>query len=199
MPKYISPLKPPRIKQPSDDPTGGGEFRLDGAELYLRDLYAQEPVNISGTVCELFTRNIADSIIDPLYGEPSETAWDGPYRLFASVEWPEATPEVVDEGLRQLWPSGVWIPRKTIEDVQARAPREGDILRFWELPFFDEMAGRRQPGSNAAFYFDIIQVNDDGHSHDDSAFVAFRCDLKRRSDAPPELSFHPEVKPGDDC
>lgn len=199
MPKYIAPLKPPKIRQPSDDPNGGGEFRLDGAELFLRDLYAQEPTNIGGTVCELFTRDIANSVVDPLYGEPSQSSFNGPYRLMASVEWPEATPEVDDEGLRDLWPSGVWIPRKTIEEVGARAPREGDIVRFWELPYFDLTAGNNQPGTKAAFYFDVIQVNDDGHSHDDATFVAFRCNLKRRSDAPPEVAFHPAVQPGDAC
>lgn len=199
MPKYIKPLDPPRIKQPSDDPSGNGEFRLDGSELFLHDLYAQESVNASGTECDLFVRDLAKSKVDALYNEPIETAWDGPYRFLAHVEWPEFTPETGEEGMRSTWPSGIWIPRKTIEEVGARAPREGDVVRFWKLPYFDNRAGMQQPGPKTGFFFDITKVTDDGHINDDAVFVGFRCDLKRRSNSPPEVAFHPAKSPDDDC
>lgn len=192
-------MQPPKIRQPSDDPSGGGEFRLDGSELFMHDLYAKEPIDAGGTDCDLFVRDLKKSKVDALYGEPAETVWDGPYKVRAQVEWPEFTPEVTEAGLRAIWPSGVWIPRKTVEEAGARAPREGDIVRFWKLPFFDHRAGNDQPDTGAGFFFDVIKVSDDGHLHDDAAFVGFRCDLKRRSDAPPEVNFHPAKADTDDC
>ncbi len=199
MPKYIKPLDPPRIAQPSDNAGGEGEFRLDGAELYLYDLYAEESVKASGTYCELFIRDYENSKVDALYAEPSETAWEGPFAITIHVEWPEFTPEATEDGLRALAPSGAWIPRKTIEDCGSRPPREGDIIRFWKLPYFDNKAGRYQPAAKVGFYFDIIQVNDDGHVHDDASFVGFRCDLKRRTNSPPEINFNKAKGENEPC
>lgn len=190
VPRYIAPLQLKPVHQPSDLRLGETpQFRLDATEIQMWDLYAQEPIQASGTDCELFTRNLRKSTIDPLYSEPAQTVFDGPYLLRANVEWPEFTPEVSEEGMRAVWPSGCWIPRKTIEEVNARPPREGDILRFWKLPYFDERSSNDQHLHFAGFFFDVIKVNDDGHLHDNSAFVGFRCDLKRKSSFGAEEQF----------
>ena len=190
VPRYIPPFKLKPVHQPSDPRLGETpRFRLDASELQMHDHIAQEPVNAEGTDCELFCRNLQKSKIDPLYSEPAETVFDGPYLLIAQVEWPEFTPEVGEEGFRGVWPSGCWIPRKTVEEVNARPPREGDILRFWKLPYFDERASNNQHLTFAGYFFDIIKVNDDGHIHDTAAFVGFRCDLKRKSSFGPEEQF----------
>lgn len=195
VPQYIPPLKLKPVHQPSDNRLGEPPtFYLDATELQMWDLFAQEPIRAAGADCELFTRNLQQSKIDPLYSEPEETHFDGPYLLRVNVEWPEFTPEPGEEGMRAVWPSGCWIPRKTIEEVNARPPREGDILRFWKLPYFDERASNDQHLTYAGYYFDVIKVNDDGHLHDQAAFVAFRCDLKRKSSFGPEEQFFKKLK-----
>ena len=196
----LKPLSPPRIAQPSDPGAPPAAFRLTSSEQFLFDLYAQEPIAIGGTEVDLFQRSNKKSKIDPYYNEPIQVVFDGPYRLFAHVEWPEQTPEAGEEGLRYLWPGGIWIPRKTIEQVGALPVHEGDIVHFWEIPFYDEHeATQGIKTKKGGFFFDIIKVNDDGHIHDNAAFVAFRCDLKRRSSAPPEINFDTLKQPNDKC
>ncbi len=168
--------------QPSSPQNRDPSFRLDDSELGMFDLYAQESVQPIGAECELFQLNLKKSKMDPLYSEPIERNFDGPYLIRAHIEWPEATPEADEEGMHSVWPSGAWIPRTSIEAVKARPMHEGDVLRFWKLPYFDQAGTHfleNVPG--AGFYFEVIKVNDDGHPFDGPGFVAFRCDLKRRS------------------
>lgn len=182
MPKYIKPFEVPRpVPQPSDPLVTDPKFRLDDVELFMFDHYAKEKVDIEGTECELFTLSVKKSTIDPLYDEPAKRVFDGPYRMTAFVEWPEGTPEAGEEGMTEVWPSGCWIPRKTLEETGARPPREGDVFHFWKLPFFDKDSVRGIPVPVSGYYFDVIQVNDDGHLFDQKSFVGFRCNLKRRS------------------
>jgi hypothetical protein len=159
------------------------------------DHFAQEPVNAEGTPTEIYQRDLSSTKSDPLYSEPIVNSFIGPYVVLAQIEWPEFTPEAAEEGLRALWPSGIWIPRKSLEAVYARAPREGDIVRFWKLPYFDKRASRDQNVPGSGFYFDVIKCNDDGHIVDNAEFVGFRCDLKRRSNFTPETQL---IKPPSD-
>jgi hypothetical protein len=199
-PRFIKPIEPPRILQPSDNRKVDPKMQLDSSELFLFDIVAQEPINISGTECLLYTRNNAKSKVDPLYSEPAAVVFDGPYKIIVNIEWPESTPEAGEEGLVTRWPSGAWIPRKSVEEVKARAPREGDVLHFWQLPYFDQMASQFDNTPNAGYFFDIIKVNDDGHVFDSPAFVAFRCNLKRRSSFGPEQNIGvPANDPNDPC
>jgi len=199
VPRIVKPLEPPKIVQPSDVVDGEPEFRLDDSELFIRDLWAQEPIQISGTDCNFFHRNKLKSKFDPLYREPISVVFDGPFRLRVHIEWPEATPDLREEGLRLLFPSGAWIPRKSLEDVSAPAPDEGDILHFWDLPFFDKLAVHGIETPTGGYFFDLIKVNDAGHVHDTPAFVAFQCDLKRRSSAPAELNLNILKTKDDHC
>lgn len=199
MPRYIKPLEPPRVVQPSDPSVSTPSFRLDASERFLYDLVAQEIIGACGTECDVYQRSRTKSKVDPLYGEPISNFFDGPYTLLGHIEWPEGVPEVSEEGERLLWPSGLWVPRKSLEDIGAKAMNEGDIVRFWKLPYFDNEATNGVPSPTGGFFFDVIKVNDDGHLHDSAAFVGFRCDLKRRSNSPPEVSFDTEKGIDDDC
>lgn len=199
MPRYIKPMEVRRVAQPSDDPAGDGEWALDSSELEMFDHFAQEPMSTAGTRVEVWQRSLKKTKVDALYGEPVETGFDGPFVVKAHVEWPESTPEVGEEGMNIHWPSGVWIPRKTLEDVGAGPMNEGDIVRFWNLPYFENEATRNVKSKTPGLFFDVIKVNDDGHIHDQAEFVAFRCDLKRRLSAPPELQFKKAKAEGDDC
>jgi hypothetical protein len=189
-PRYIAPMKPPRIAQPSDPSDKTPLFRLDGSELFLFDSFAQEPVEIAGTDCTIFQRNRRKTTVDPYYREPISIVFDGPFAVRAHVEWAEQTPEASEAGLRYIWPSAIWVPRKTIEDVRANAMHEGDIVHFWRLPYFDKNAVEQLQTQTGGFFFDVIKINEDGHLNDAAQFVAFRCSLSRRSNAPPELNFN---------
>lgn len=202
--RYIAPMVPKALTQPSDNANSDPKFRLDAVEIDMWDHFAQEPIQAAGTEGELFQRDLKGSKIDPLYSEPTTNSFIGPYKLMVHVEWPEYTPDVTEAGMRALWPSGLWVPRKNIEQVKARAPVEGDIVRFWKLPYFDQRADRNQGTKGAGFYFEIVKVNDDGHMIDNAAFVGFRCDLKRRSSFAPEQQLikppsGPGTSPNDPC
>jgi hypothetical protein len=186
MPRFIQPLRPKPIVQPSAHKSIDPVYRLDASEIFLWDLFAQEPINIGGTEAQLFTRNAAKSTIDPVYSEPAQVGWDGPYNLLVHVEWPEQTPEVSEEGMRAVWPSGAWIPRKTLEQIGARPPQRGDILRFWKLPVFDTAASDSRKSPIASYYFDVLKANDTGHLFDTAAFVGYQLDLKRKTSFGPE-------------
>jgi hypothetical protein len=176
-------MTPPRpVPQPANEPDKVHVFRLDASELFIHDVWAAEHVSISGTEGEYFPQNLQKNRSDPLYGEASQKIFDGPYLLRAHLEWPEATPEASVLGMETEWPSSCWIPRILLEESGARPPHEGDILRFWKLPYFDTISVRYEehvPGQG--FFFEVIKVNDDGHLFDNAAFVAFRLDLKRHS------------------
>jgi len=204
MPRYIKPMNPKPVPQPSDNRLVDPAFRLDASELFMFDNFAQEPVNAAGTEGWLFQRDLKNTKADPLYSEPIVSAFVGPYLLMVQVEWPEGTPDVSELGMRTLWPSGIWIPRRTLEEARARPPSEGDVIRFWDLPYFNKVATRNQNTPGSGFYFDLIKVNDDGHLIDNAAFVGFRCDLKRRSNFTPEQQFitppsGPGKGPNDPC
>lgn len=158
-------------------------FRLDWKDSFVFDVFAKETVTIGGTQCEIFQLNKQTSTVDPLYSEPSVRVFDGPYQIFAQVDWPEPSPEALEEGMHEVWPSGAWIPRKIIEEAKARAPTEGDVIHFWSLPFYDAFSVRNLPNvPEAGYYFEIMKVADEGHVNDSAAFVAFKCDIKRRSE-----------------
>jgi hypothetical protein len=182
MPKYIKPFEVPRrVPQVSDPGITEPRFRMDDSELAMFDHYTKESIDAAGTDCELFTLSLTKSKIDPLYSEPSKRVFDGPFLMTVFVEWPEGTPEAGEEGMSEVWPSGCWIPRKTLEEVACRSPREGDVIRFWKIPYFDKDSVRAIEVPVSGYFFDVIQVNDDGHLFDQKSFVAFRCNLKRRT------------------
>lgn len=197
--KYIAPIEPPKAYQPSDDPDGKHEFKLGGEDLFLFDLWAYEKTKAEGTECDIWIRSAKKTTADPYYGEPIAVGFDGPFTLRAHVEWPEPTPEVGEEGKTYIWPASVWISRRSLEEAGGTAIVEGDIVRFWKLPYFDNRAtaGVKTPGGG--YFFDIIKVNEDAHVHDSAMFTGFRCDLSRRSVAPPELNFNTEKTTDDDC
>lgn len=200
MPRFIKPMDPPKIRQPSDDVTGEGDqtYRIDDSERFLHDLIAQEATEIIGTECTIWQRSLKKSKVDPLYGEAIETGFNGPFVVRAHFEWPDVTPEATEAGKRQIWPAAIWVARKSLEAAGAGPMDEGNIVRVWDIPYFNNEATLNNPNSQG-FFFDVVKVNDDGHINDTASFVGFRCDLKRRSDSPPEAIFHPAKADGESC
>lgn len=92
------------------------------------------------------------------------------------------------EGGRTTFGAEVWIARKSIEDIRAPQPNESDVLRIWNTPFFNEWAVDNAPSGqpNTGYFFDIIDVDDDGHLFDSPTFVGFKLSIKRRTEFTPE-------------
>jgi hypothetical protein len=150
-------------------------------EKDMFDSFSQEQVKIAGTTMDLYKLNLDRSKRDPLYDEPIERVYDGPYRMKCVMDYPASIPSTGEEGFRIEWPASVWIPRKELEDADAPTPFEGDVIRVWDTPFYRSF---KVPASG--FYFDVINVDTDGHLHDTPTFVGFRVTLKRRTEMAPE-------------
>lgn len=168
-------------------PQPGKTFTIGSEDKWLFENVSSEQVNISGTDVELFLLDIPSSKWDPVYGEPDAREYTGPHKIKAHVEWPEAAPDATEGGIETVWPGGIYIPRQSLEAINVRAPREGDVVKFWSIPFFESFGVRHMPNvPDRGYYFTMIKVVDDGHVNDQADFVAFRADLKRITRFTPE-------------
>lgn len=185
-----APKKPAIIKPyPTLRKVGPYEFatlQMPECEHDLFDSIAQEHVNIAGTDIDFYSHNVKGSTRDALYDEPVERVYGGPFRVKGYVVWPDTTPDVRMEGWRTVVNAEAWIARKEIEDKRCPAPSETDVLRIWNTPFFNNWAVDGEDEPNAGYYFDILNVNDDGHLFDSPQFVGFKMILKRRTEFTPE-------------
>lgn len=163
-------------------------LKLDGSELGLFDSIAEELVDIGGTEIDVYQRESKTSSRDSLYDEVITDGWKGPYRISAWVGYPESDPEVTQSGFKEVWPSEVWIARVALEAVGARHPIIGDIIGFWRVPFYKEIAKTKDP--KRGFYFGVTKVDDDGHLNDSSAFVGFKLAIKRDTTFSPERRLY---------
>jgi len=165
-----------------------GEFDLENENEELHAIWAQEQVQAEGTTVDYWSQDLIETTLDPLYNEPSERVWAGPYRFKVWVEFPSQSYEVREEGNAISWEGRMWIPRRTVEDVEmVESPKEGDVVRIWQIPHFDTFAqGMDHDIPGAGYYFDLIGVEEDGHVHDNPEFTGFVCDIKRRTVFTPE-------------
>lgn len=163
-----------------------GPFELGGQDAAMYDHFAQEHVNSSGTDLLLWHQNLEESVRDPLYEEPIERVWQGPFKLKGYVEYIPGTPQMRDEGLVVRWQGTVWIARKELEDTGTPAPLEGDVLKFWENKFFAEHSVNAEHGVEGGYYFDIINADDTGHVQDSDYFVGIVLTVLRRTEFTPE-------------
>jgi hypothetical protein len=162
------------------------ELTLDDKERHLFDSVAQEHVQIHGTVIDVYYRNIPKSQRDKVYDEPTKTSWSPPTRLKAYVEWPDSAPVLEDQGEHTEFNATAWVSRKELEDAHAPIPSEGDVLRVWRTPFFDAWASDNQNEPDQGFYFNIVDVDDDGHLFDTASFVGVRMTIRRNNTFSPE-------------
>jgi hypothetical protein len=167
-------------------PNPCGPFELNDQALCFFDTVITTQVEAVGTPLEYWHQDVANSRHDPLYDEPIQRLFTGPWKLKGFVEWPEATAENREEGFRVTWDGTVTLARATLEGIGAPAPQEGDVIRFWPNAFFKKFATGGQNDPGAGYYFDVINVTDDGHVHDTAAFVGFKLRLRRRTEFAPE-------------
>lgn len=165
-----------------------GPLHLGDEERAFFDSVAVEQMSIAGTPLDYYALDRANSIKDPLYNEASERIYAGPFRVWAYISDPESTPEVRDEGVDTSWTAKCWIPRKVLDDAGCPVPNEGDVIVVWNTPFHEDWsagtAAETPPGSMYAF--DCTNVNDMGHLFDNSAFIGYEIDVKRRTFFTPE-------------
>ena len=134
-------------------------LQITDNEIKLADSIAEETTDIAGTPVDFYYQDLERSVVDPLFREPIERAWSGPYKLKAFVEWADSVPETREEGLRSAFSSRAWIPRVAFEAAGLDAPAEGDILRFWNIPFFND----KIPQSQTVIVTGITRINPRHH------------------------------------
>lgn len=166
-----------------------GPLKFDAAEGPMFDSVANEHLGIIGTDIEYFSLDVKGSVKDPLYNEAKTRAYKGPFKVKGFIEYPENAPEIREEGIRAVWNAQAWIPRRALEEAGCPVPNEGDVLRIWKTPFYDQgWAGGNDthaiPG--AMYAFDCVNINDDGHLFDNPNFVGYKIELRRRSEFTPE-------------
>ena len=166
-------------------PSGKG-LQMGDTEQKLHDSIAQEVNQIAGTDIDFYAQDTDNSSVDPLFREPIERLWKGPFKLKAFVEWADSTPEVREEGFRTSFASRCWIARADIDALGIQPPSEGDVIRFWNTPFFNESGLDNEPSPGKGYFFNVTDVDDDGHINDGPLFVGFWCTLQRRTEFSPE-------------
>lgn len=167
-------------------------LQLPECEHDLFDSVAQEHVNIAGTEIDYYSHQYLKSPKDPLYDEPIKRIYTGPFRMKGFAVWPDDTPDIKMEGWRSIINSEIWIPRLTIEQAKCPVPNETDVIQIWDTPYYEEWATQGPLIEGAGYYFDVLNVNDDGHLFDSARFTGFKMLIKRRSDFTPERRIHNE-------
>ena len=156
-------------------------------ELPLHDSVASDSVKISGTTIFYYSLDVYGSSYDALYGEPNDRKFNGPFKIQGYVAWPRNQKVVTEFGSMDVFDSNAYLVRKDVEDAKMPLPSSGDVLGFWNIFFFDKQWGIDGIlDQNAMFFFDVLNVNTDGHLYDSPYFVGFKLTIKRKTNFSPE-------------
>jgi hypothetical protein len=164
-------------------------YNVAGPELALQDQYAQEHVRNVGTPLNYYILSRTGSQeentgtqLDPLYSEPTRRDFSDPYKIFAHINWPQTNFETRDDGTHIIIITNMWIARKELEDAGVKHPQPGDVVHFWDLPYFNLLAANDREVEGAGMYFDVLEVRTDGHLFDTPYFTGYKIDIKRRTE-----------------
>lgn len=183
-PKLVSQPERPVLPTIKDLEASG--FSLDASELTLFDSIAIEQVEKAGTPIMYWHYDRTNTVVDPVYDEPVERKFIGPFRLKGSVDYPDSTPEAREQGLRTQWNCTLWIPRKSLEIQKAPEPNIGDVILLWDTNFFASEGVQDENVPGAKYMFVVTDSDSDGHLFDTPAFTFFKLDLERRTEYTPE-------------
>jgi hypothetical protein len=161
-------------------------FKLDERERFMFDHVAQEHTSGTAADAEFFAFSSKRSKFDPLYSETVSKGWDGPFKLKGIISQLENAPEVREGGLRKSFTPTIWFARTEFEAVGARQPRPGDVVRVWDLPYWNQVGVVTPPNPIDGLYFNITVVTESGFLFDSPAFVGFSCNLARNTEFAPE-------------
>jgi hypothetical protein len=161
----------------------------------LLDCWNKEYIDANGTEGYYFSLDLEKSIRDPLYDEAVHV-WKGPYELKIQVKKPEKTVTAREEGLEGEFSAELYIARAEIEEKCVPRPKEGDIVLFWNLPFFANFGSLSSRDlANAGWYYDITRVTLDGHMTDGPHFAGFELEAFRRTAYTPERKIYGDGPP----
>ncbi len=155
------------------------EFRLgfmSEGQKFLFDLYATQSVKLSGTAFDFFSLNMRATKADLLYGEAKEKVWVGPYKLTGFVEFPKFDPSMMEEGLKFSAEAKSWISRQEFDEAHIPYPKPGDVIRFWNVPYFNDRSEAQ------GYFFNLTNVNENGHLFDNPDFTGFSLTIKRNTE-----------------
>lgn len=163
-----------------------GPLTLTDGEIKLFDSIASEAVHIAGTDIRYWQLDVAGSTQDPLYREPTLRRFKGPFTMKAWVAYSQTEAAPVPEGFRLDWTSSAWIARTDVEKLGLQPPSEGDIVGFWNIPYFAQNTLDSQFTPGGGWFFNVTDVDEDGHIFDQAAFVGFTLQLARNTEFTPE-------------
>lgn len=161
------------------------DFRMSHATLgekTLFDVFANENTRLGGTVLDYYQLDLKATQVDPLYNESVNKVWRGPYKLSGYLQYPSHTTNMKEQGLRTEWKLECWISRKEFEDAGIRYPDRMDIVRAWDVPYFNDLSVNFDDTEKAGLFFSTVNVEDDGHLFDNPDFVGFKMQLRLNSE-----------------
>lgn len=170
----------------------------DDSELALHESITEEYTQLTGTRIKLYSVRLGGSL-DPVWDEPSklyghdplwgednqpiapstanapekkEWAFNGPWEFYGFIEFEEAErlATTIVDSIRDEWEAACWIPRKSLDDIQAPYPKKGDVLHAVEW----------KSKTGDAVYFDVVSAKLEGALADTQSYVQFILELKRR-------------------
>jgi hypothetical protein len=170
-------------RKPLCAPTG--EISFDAQEIQYFDSVAAE-YGSHGVTIEFYKQDVAAATYDPLYGEPIQRVWHGPFKLEGFVEAVSADPSVDEHGNATLFETSVYVARQEFDKAHSRYPDEGDIIRVWNLPYLNSTDFALGDTADAGVYLDVVDTSPSGHIFANGEFVGFKIGARRASEDPPE-------------
>lgn len=166
----------------------GDTFGLTDSERALFDSVTTEHVNIIGTTFEYFLQNQSKSIVDPLYDEPAERKFDGPYIIKGYFSYPEHDPSPGMEGWSSEFNATAFFPRTEFErlNLPLGSPNESDIVRVWNTAYWNQVSVDGFDIPDRGMYFSITNLKEDGVLFDTASFMGFTATLRRITQQTPE-------------
>ena len=173
------------------------DFDLNDAvpERPLFDAFTTEHVDIHGTLIGLWKLNVSKSAIDPLYSEPTQRVYDGPYILKAWIEYPPSDPVATEDGYSLEYQHSAWIPRAPLEALGVKSsPNMGDIIQFWDKPYYaDNSTLKPDTPQGSGYFFELIDVDEDGYMFDSTEFAGWTLQIRRNTRFTPERKLTQET------
>lgn len=107
---------------------------IDSHDLAYWDSINAEMAEIAGTEAFLYVLKPEENK-DPLYNEPNQFTYAGPYAIMVVVRQPKRTIDVTERGKERINETQIWFSRAHLEDRDCPIPREGDVLEFWDAQY----------------------------------------------------------------
>lgn len=158
-------------------------------ERPLFDSIAQEPARLAGTPVRFYSIRRAKAR-HALYGEPSQDGeewnFNGPWEMFATIEYEQPGDNVRDagsEGLQITGDATMEIARKEFEDVNCPFPKVGDVIEMWSEMEFAAVQTR---------FWDVVDADPDGNIFSSEVYVMWKIKLKTRTRFTPDRKIEGE-------